>query len=108
MMIRVIYVQPDGRSSTVELGEGTSVMQGAMMRAVPGIRAECGGGCACATCHVYVDDTWLARVPPADPMEADMLEGVAAERRANSRLSCQIVLSSALDGLVVHLPERQE
>ena len=106
-MIRVTYLQPDGRADTLELNEGSSVMQGAVLRAVPGIRAECGGGCACATCHVYVDQDWLARVPPAELMEAEMLEGVAAERRPGSRLSCQIVLSPSLDGLVVHLPECQ-
>jgi len=106
-MIRVTYLQPDGRADTLDLNEGGSVMQGAVMRALPGIRAECGGGCACATCHVYVDEDWLSRVPPADLMESEMLEGVAAERRPGSRLSCQIVLSPSLDGLVVHLPECQ-
>ncbi len=106
-MIRVTYLQPDGRADTLELKEGSSVMQGAVMRALPGIRAECGGGCACATCHVYVDEDWLSRVPPSGLMESEMLEGVAAERRPGSRLSCQIVLSPSLDGLVVRVPECQ-
>lgn len=85
---------------------GQSVMQAAMFASVPGIQGDCGGACSCATCHAYVDDQWQLRVPEAEGAEADMLE-YAVERRATSRLTCQLVMSEALDGLVLHLPESQ-
>ena len=82
-------------------------MEAAIQNDIDGIVAECGGGCACATCHVYVDDAFVDRLPPIGDMEGDMLECTAAERRAGSRLSCQIKMSDELEGLVVTIPDRQ-
>lgn len=106
-MPRVVYVLRDGSERCVEVPEGTSVMLGAIQNNIPGIEAECGGCCSCATCHVYVEEAHLGRLPPPDAGESEMLTGVAAERRTNSRLSCQITMAAALDGLVVRMPERQ-
>ena len=106
-MPSVTYLQPDGTPLTVEAPAGTTVMLAAIRNNVRGIEAECGGACACATCHVYVDPASLPRLPPPAPDEADMLEGVAAERRPESRLGCQIALTPELDGLVVQVPDRQ-
>ncbi|HEX5784289.1 MAG TPA: 2Fe-2S iron-sulfur cluster-binding protein [Burkholderiaceae bacterium] len=88
--------------------DGWNLMQGATANGVDGILGECGGSCACATCHCYVADDFLAKVLPASEAELAMLDNVAAERRPNSRLACQIKASPALEGLVVHLPETQE
>ena len=106
-MPSVIYIHADGRSETVEARDGDSAMITAMQSSVDGIVGECGGGLVCATCHVYVDDSWMERVGSAAADEDEMLEGVAAERRPNSRLSCQIKINDALDGLVLRLPDRQ-
>ena len=106
-MPTVTYKLFDGGERTHAVEDGSSVMLGAILNNVPGIMAECGGSCSCATCHVYVDEAFLDRLPAADPVEDELLEGVAAERRPNSRLSCQITVTPALDGLVVHIPERQ-
>lgn len=106
-MPRVVYVLRDGSKRRVEVPEGTSVMLGAIQNNIAGIDAECGGCCSCATCHVYVDAADWPKLPEPDPIESDLLIGVAAERRPNSRLSCQITMEPALDGLVVHIPERQ-
>ncbi|MEQ8231064.1 MAG: 2Fe-2S iron-sulfur cluster-binding protein [Gammaproteobacteria bacterium] len=106
-MPKVIYRQPDGSENAVEVPAGWSLMEAAIQNDVDGIVAECGGGCACATCHVYVDDAFLERLPPISDMEGDMLECTAAERRPGSRLSCQIKMSDTLDGLVVTIPDRQ-
>ena len=105
-MARITYIGFDGTEHPVEVADGFSVMEGAVRNDVPGIDAECGGACACATCQVYVDDAWRARVGEASEMEADMLE-FADHAKPNSRLSCQIVVSPALDGLIVRMPERQ-
>lgn len=106
-MPTVIYVQPDGRRTPTNVRLGSSVMLGAIQGNVPGVEAECGGALDCATCHVYVAPEWFARLtPPSDDEEA-LLDGVAAERRPESRLSCQITVSDDLDGLVVQVPERQ-
>lgn len=102
----VKYVSHDGAINEVEAKSGTSVMQAAVDNMIDGIVGECGGSCSCATCHVYVDEAWVERIPPAGPMEKDMLECVL-EPRENSRLSCQIKLTDELDGLVVHTPESQ-
>lgn len=102
-MAKVIYIEHDGVEHTVELKDGVSVMEGAVKIALPGILAECGGACACATCHVYVDEAWLERIGPAGDLEASMLE-FADGVEANSRLSCQIKLNASLDGLTVRLP----
>jgi ferredoxin, 2Fe-2S len=107
-MAKVTYVEHDGTSHEVEVAIGENVMRGALYNDLPGIVGECGGGLACATCHCYVDDGWAERVGgPASQDEADMLESTAAEIKSTSRLSCQINLTDELDGLVVHLPERQ-
>lgn len=106
-MARVTYIQPNGEARTIELSVGTSVMLGAIQNNIRGIEAECGGSCSCATCHVYVDPTFFAHLTPPDATEADLLTGVAAERRETSRLSCQIEMKPELDGLVVRLPDRQ-
>lgn len=106
-MPAIIYISHDGTTHKVSAADGASVMQTAVNNGIPGIVAECGGAAMCATCHVYVDEAWAARIPPISDNEEAMLESAAAERRPNSRLSCQIVMSADTDGLVVHLPERQ-
>ena len=106
-MVKVIYVEHSGTRKTLDVPEGWSLMQGAVANGVAGIEAECGGSCACATCHVYVDDAWIAKVSPAQAGETAMLDSVAAELRPSSRLSCQVKLSAALDGIVVHIPALQ-
>jgi ferredoxin, 2Fe-2S len=102
----VTYVSHDGARFEADVPVGTSVMQGAVDNLIDGIVGECGGSCSCATCHCYVDATWLAVVGKPSAMEKDMLECVL-EPRPNSRLSCQIVMTPALDGLVVQMPESQ-
>jgi 2Fe-2S ferredoxin len=106
-MPKVTYRQPDGREDVVEVPVGWSLMEAAIQNDIAGIVAECGGGCACATCHVYVDEAFVERLPAVGDMEGDMLECTASERLPNSRLSCQIKMSADLDGLQVTLPERQ-
>ena len=107
-MTHITYTEHDGRSVTVDVSEGWSLMQAAIANGVEGIVGECGGSCACATCHCYVDEARLADLPPPSEAELAMLESVAAERRPNSRLACQIKASPALAGLVLTLPETQE
>ena len=104
-MPRVTYIDVAGKETTLDIELGTSVMQAAVLNGVDGIVAECGGSCMCATCHVYVREDQLAKAPPLGPDEDAMLEGTASERKPNSRLSCQLVVSSEMDGFVVYLPE---
>jgi 2Fe-2S ferredoxin len=106
-MPKIIYIAFDGTRNEVDVPAGQSVMSGATENAVGGIVGECGGFCSCATCHVYVDDAWLAKLPAMTEHEDEMLEGTAAERRANSRLSCQINVAPELDGMIIHTPEIQ-
>jgi len=106
-MPSVIFVDPDGTRHTVEAAAGTSVMEAAIENDIDGIVAECGGSMMCATCHVYVDAEFAGDVPPKSDMEDAMLEDAASDLTENSRLSCQLPLSDALDGLIVYLPERQ-
>ncbi|HKC16883.1 MAG TPA: 2Fe-2S iron-sulfur cluster-binding protein [Steroidobacteraceae bacterium] len=106
-MTRVTCIEPDGNSVSVDIRDGWSLMQGAKSQGVEGIEAQCGGACSCATCHCYVDPAWIARLPAPGEAEALMLTNVAAEQRPNSRLSCQICIEPALEGLVVAFPERQ-
>ena len=101
-MPKIIYLDADGTRREFDVKAGHSVMEGAIENDVPGIVAECGGACACATCHAYVEDSWLARLPEMDDMEDAMLDA-AYERRPNSRLTCQIEVTDELDGLVVTL-----
>jgi len=105
-MVKVTFIEHSGTQHTVEAKPGESLMQAAQNNSVPGIDADCGGACACATCHVFVADEWLSRVPPPSDNEDAMLD-VVEERRPNSRLSCQIAVDVALDGIVVSLPASQ-
>lgn len=105
-MPQVIYVEMDGTEHHVEVPAGTSVMQGAVNHLVPGIEGDCGGLCACGTCHVYVSDEWREACGPVEELEEAIL-AFAFDVEDSSRLSCQIEMSDALDGLVVSLPQRQ-
>lgn len=106
-MPKVTFVQPNGQRIDVVVEEGDSLMRSAVVNDVVGIDADCGGSLACATCHVYVDEAWINRLPPLAEAENEMLDSTACERLPNSRLSCQIRISAQLDGLVVRLPEWQ-
>jgi 2Fe-2S ferredoxin len=105
-MAKITYIDAAGVARSVDGEIGSTVMETAIKNGVPGIEAECGGACACSTCHVYVDETWREKTGEPSPMEEDMLD-FAFEVKPNSRLSCQIKVSEALDGLVVTTPERQ-
>ena len=105
-MPKIIYVESSGTKHEIEVENGSSVMEGAVKHSVPGIDADCGGACACATCHVYVRKEWLDKLAKRESMEEDMLD-FAFDVRDNSRLSCQIKVSDALDGLTVDLPSKQ-
>ncbi|MGZ3408936.1 MAG: 2Fe-2S iron-sulfur cluster-binding protein [Xanthobacteraceae bacterium] len=105
-MPKITYIDNAGSVRTIDAEVGATVMETAIKNGVPGIEAECGGACACATCHVYVDEAWRAKTGDAAPMEQDMLD-FAYDVRPNSRLSCQIKVTSELDGLIVTTPERQ-
>ncbi len=107
-MTQITYIEPDGKAVTLNVTEGWSLMQAATAHGVEGILGECGGSGACATCHCYVDEARLADLPPPSTGELDMLAHAAAERRPNSRLSCQIKAGPALEGLTITLPETQE
>ena len=107
-MANITFVEASGTSTTVNLAEGWNLMQGAIANGIDGILGECGGSCACATCHCYVDEAWLDKLPAASEGELGMLENVAAERRPNSRLACQIKATAALEGLLIQLPATQE
>lgn len=107
-MPKVTYIAHDGATTTVDVAVGENVMRGALYNGVDGIAGECGGAPSCATCHVYVDAQWTEKAGgPVNDTESELLEAAACEVKPNSRLSCQIVMTEALDGLVVHLPEAQ-
>ncbi|AVO46738.1 2Fe-2S iron-sulfur cluster-binding protein [Phreatobacter cathodiphilus] len=106
-MPRITVLQPGGRRVEIEAAAGISLMLAAVRAQVPGVLGECGGSLACATCHVYVDPVFAGRLPPVTAAEDEMLDATASERRPSSRLSCQIVLTDALDGLVVTVPDSQ-
>jgi 2Fe-2S ferredoxin len=105
-MPKITYIEHDGTERTVDAEVGATVMETAIRNSVPGIVAECGGACSCATCHVHVDDAWSAKVGPPSPMEEDMLD-FAFDVKPTSRLSCQIKVSDELDGLIVRTPSQQ-
>ena len=105
-MVKITYIDAEGTSRSVEAEDGSTVMENAIRNGIPGIEAECGGACACATCHVYVAEEWREAVGEPEPMEEDMLD-FAFDVRPNSRLSCQIRVRPDLDGLVVTTPARQ-
>jgi ferredoxin, 2Fe-2S len=107
-MPNVTYIESTGEKHTIDVPIGENVMRGALYNGIEGIVGECGGGLSCATCHCYVDDAWTANVGgPATQAEEELLESAAAPVRETSRLSCQIVMTPELDGLTVHLPDRQ-
>ena len=105
-MQKICYITNDGERHDVEVEVGYSVMEGAINNNIEGIVAECGGACACATCHGYIDEAWLAKLPEMDDMEDSMLEA-AYERKDTSRLTCQIEVTDELDGLIVHVAENE-
>ena len=105
-MVKITYIDAEGTARTVEAEAGSTVMENAVRNGIPGIETECGGACACATCHVYVEEEWRAATGEPEPMEEDMLD-FASDVRPNSRLSCQIRVRPELDGLVVRTPARQ-
>ena len=105
-MPKITYIENNGKTHSIEVSNGLTVMEGAVQNNIPGIDADCGGGMACATCHVYVKDDWFNKLPNKSEGEDDMIDQ-AYEPSKNSRLSCQIQVSEELDGLVVHLPEKQ-
>ena len=105
-MPKITYIEQDGKTHTIEVATGLSVMEGAVQNNIPGIDADCGGSMACATCHVYVKEEWFNKLPKKEDGEEDMLD-MAFEPKKNSRLSCQLMVSDQLDGLVVDLPEKQ-
>ena len=106
-MTTVTYIEANGAEHGVAVADGETVMRGALNEGIEGIIGECGGGLACATCHCYVDEAWADKLPAPSQDELDMLECTASERKPTSRLSCQITIDPALDGLVVRLPEAQ-
>ena len=105
-MPKITYITHDKQSHTVEVQNGLTVMEGAVQNDIPGIDADCGGGMACATCHVYVKEDWLNTLPKKEDGEEDMLD-FAFEVKESSRLSCQITVDDTLDGLIVSIPEKQ-
>ena len=105
-MPKITYIEHNGKSHTIEVSNGLSVMEGAVQNNIPGIDADCGGSMACATCHVYVKEEWFNKLPKKEDGEEDMLD-MAFEPKKNSRLSCQLMVTDQLEGLVVNLPEKQ-
>ena len=105
-MAKITYVEYGGTEHVVDVPNGLTVMEGARDNGVPGIEADCGGACACSTCHVYVDPAWIGKLPEREDMEVDMLD-FAYEPNERSRLTCQIKVTPELDGLVVQMPEKQ-
>jgi 2Fe-2S ferredoxin len=106
LMPKITYKDFNGNSKTIEVDNGLSVMEGAIQNDITGIDADCGGSMACATCHVYVDQKWLSKLPKAEDAEIDMID-MAFEPKNNSRLSCQLIVDENLDGLVVTTPKKQ-
>ena len=105
-MPKITYIEQNKKSKTIDVENGHTVMEGAVQNNVPGIDADCGGGMACATCHVYVEDSWFNKIPKAEDAEQDMID-MAYKPNKNSRLSCQIIVSDEIDGLTVTTPEKQ-
>ena len=105
-MTKINYIDHTGNKLEVDVENGLTVMEGAIQNEVPGIDADCGGSMACATCHVYVEDSWFSKIPKPEDAEKDMID-MAYEPKKNSRLSCQIIVSEEIDGLTVTTPEKQ-
>ncbi|WP_136683778.1 2Fe-2S iron-sulfur cluster-binding protein [Falsirhodobacter xinxiangensis] len=106
-MAKITYIEHNGTEHVIDVKPGLTVMEGARDNGVPGIEADCGGACACSTCHVYIAPEWVEKLPAKDAMEEDMLDFAYQPDPATSRLTCQIKVTDALDGLVVRMPERQ-
>ena len=106
LMAKITYITHDNQNYTIDVQNGLTVMEGAVQNDIPGIDADCGGGMACATCHVYVNDEWFDKLQTKEDGEEDMLD-MAFEPKKNSRLSCQIIVSDELDGLIVNIPSKQ-
>lgn len=106
-MAKITYVEHGGKEHVVEVANGMTVMEGARDNNIPGIEADCGGACACSTCHVYVDGAWVEKLPAKDDMEVDMLDFAFEPDEVRSRLTCQIKVTDVLDGLIVQMPEKQ-
>ncbi|WP_316015500.1 2Fe-2S iron-sulfur cluster-binding protein [Roseobacter sp. HKCCA0434] len=106
-MAKITYIEHNGTEHVVDVPTGLTVMEGARDNNIPGIEADCGGACACSTCHVYVAEDWVGKLPPKDPMEEDMLDFAYQPDPEQSRLTCQLKVTDALDGLVVKMPEKQ-
>tara|TARA_B100000945_G_C20051323_1_gene443655 strand:- start:161 stop:481 length:321 start_codon:yes stop_codon:yes gene_type:complete len=105
-MPKITYIEHNGKKHTIDVANGLSIMEGAVQNNIPGIDADCGGAMACATCHVYVKEEWFNNLPQKEQGEEDMLD-MAFEPKKNSRLSCQILVSKEIDGIVVDLPKKQ-
>ena len=106
-MARIIYIEHGGREHVIEVPNGLTVMEGARDNGIPGIEAECGGACACSTCHVCVHPDWIDSLPEKDAMEEDMLDFAHQPDSVRSRLTCQLKVTDDLDGLIVQMPEKQ-
>ncbi|MEM1163216.1 MAG: 2Fe-2S iron-sulfur cluster-binding protein [Pseudomonadota bacterium] len=106
-MPKIIFIEHNGTSHEVDVNEGLTVMEGAVSNNIPGIDADCGGACACSTCHVYVDAGWVDKIPGKEDMEIDMLDFAFEPDEETSRLTCQIKVTADLDGLVLKMPEKQ-
>ncbi len=106
-MVKITYIEHGGKEHVVDVAEGLTVMEGARDNNIPGIDADCGGACACSTCHVYVHPDWAGELPAKDGMEEDMLDFAYEPDPARSRLTCQVKVTAELDGLIVNMPEKQ-
>lgn len=106
-MAKITYIEFNGTEHEVEVRNGLTVMEGARDNSIPGIEADCGGACACSTCHVYVDAEWIDKLPPKEMMEEEMLDFAWERDTASSRLTCQLKVTDDLDGLIVRMPEKQ-
>ena len=106
-MAKITYIEFNGTEHVVDVESGMTVMEGARDNNIPGIEADCGGACACSTCHVYVDSSWVDRLPPKEDMEEDMLDFAYSPDPTKSRLTCQIEVTDDLAGLIVQMPEKQ-
>ena len=106
-MAKITYIEHGGKEHVVDVANGMTVMEGARDNNIPGIEADCGGACACSTCHVYVDANWVEKLPVKDDMEVDMLDFAFEPDETRSRLTCQLKVTDALEGLIVQMPEKQ-
>ena len=106
-MAKITFIEWNGTSHTVEVANGLTLMEAARDNSIPGIDADCGGACACSTCHVYVQPDWVEKLPKIEPMELDMLDFAHNPDPQRSRLTCQIMVTDELDGIVLQMPEKQ-